>query len=175
MDLLSRRQLLKVAPVAVAGVGIALGASAPKLLAQATGQNFDIITWKRFPNPTQDFPTSSNSWIPSNMPPTTGAGFVKQRNDTCMWMICNLDFVPTTARTSFMSMCVDGNIVLAVAQAGYAGDIQTCSMSEIYLPVAAGTHQCQIYVAAEPGSSCTFLTTVCNFTVMEVTMPPRQT
>lgn len=170
-ELPSRRNLLKAVPGLIAGLMFS-AASPNGILAQVPGQNFDVITWKRFANPTTDFTTSSTSWIPSNMP--ANPNFIKQRSDTYLWMICNLDFVPTTGRSSFMGMYVDGVPVLDIAMAGYPNDILTCSMSEIYFPILAGTHQCQIYVAVEPTSSCTFRTTVCSFTVMEVTMPPRQ-
>jgi hypothetical protein len=109
------------------------------------------------------------------MPAPGGAGFVKQRPDTYLWLICNLDFVPTTTRSSFIGMYVDGKDILEIAQSGSAGDFQTTSMSEICFPVSAGTHQCQIYVAVEPGSSCRFVTTECSFTVMEIVLPAPQT
>ena len=170
----SRRRIWKALGGSGAAVGMGVLAAARGAKAQASGQNFDVITWKRFPVPTQDFSTTSNTWTPSNMPAAGGAGFVKQQSGTYLWMICNFDYVPSSARTVFMGMYVDGSPVLLLAQSGYAGDIQTCSMSEIIL-VPAGTRQCQIYVAVEPGTSCNFLTTVCSFTVMEVAMPPQQT
>ena len=77
-------------------------------------------------------------------------------------------------RSSFMEMYVDGKDILEIARSGHPGDIQTTSMSEIHLPVPAGTHQCQIYVAVEPASSCRFITTNCSFTVMEIVLPARQ-
>jgi hypothetical protein len=173
---LPRRRLWKAA---LAGLGMSVGAGVPaagdSVRAPVSAQNFRVITWKRFPVPPADFLTRSTTWTPSNMPATSGAGFVKQRSNTYLWLICNLDFVPTTTRSSFIGMYVDGKDILEIAQSGSAGDIQTISMSEICFPVSAGTHQCQIYVAVEPGSSCRFITTECSFTVMEIVLPAPQT
>jgi hypothetical protein len=171
-----RRRLWK----AVAGLGTSAGAGILPAghnlqAAQVSAQNFRVITWKRFPVPPTDFLTRSTTWTPSNMPMPGDAGFVKHRSDSCLWLICNVDFVPTTTRSSFMGMYVDGKDILEIAQSGHPGDIQTASMSEIHLPVPAGMHQCQIYVAVEPASSCKFITTKCSFTVMEIVLPPRQT
>ena len=52
--------------------------------------------------------------------------------------------------------------------------IGSCGQAPIHLPVPAGTHQCQIYVAVDPTSSCRFITTNCSFTVMEIVLPARQ-
>ena len=174
---LPRRRLWKAA---LAGLGTSAGAGVLACghnvqAAQVSAQNFHVITWKRFRVPPTDFLTRSTAWTPSNMPVPEDAGFVKHRSDSCLWLICNIDFVPTTTRSSFMGMYVDGKDILEIAQSGHPGDIQTTSMSEIHLPVPAGRHQCQIYVAVEPGSSCRFITTECSFTVMEIVLPAQQT
>ena len=174
---LPRRRLWKAALAGLgmsAGAGVLAGGDGVRG-AQVSAQNFRVITWKRFPVPPSDFLTRSTTWTPSNMPMPDDAAFVKLRSDSCLWLICNLDFVPTTTRSSFIGMYVDGKDILEIAQSGSAGDFQTTSMSEICFPVSAGTHQCQIYVAVEPGSSCRFVTTECSFTVMEIVLPAPQT
>lgn len=172
MVMQSRRHLLKAAPALVAGIAVA--ANSHEVHALVAGQNFDIITWKRFLPPKTNFETRSTSYISTNMP--TDSKFFKMRPDTFLWMICNLDFHHTANSCTKMAMVVDGKIVLIVAQGGAPNTILTCSMSEIYTQkLAAGIHHCFICAAVNPGNSCVLRTSVCSFTVLEITLPARQT
>jgi hypothetical protein len=154
----------------VASAGLGISALTGNAQAQVSGQNFDVITWKRMPNSGDTNNVTSSTWIQSN----AGGSFIKQRDDTCLWMICNLGFVPTTGRTSFIGMFVDGSVICRMAQSGAANQIQGCSMTEIVMGFPHGTRQCQVYVAVELGSSCSFRTSSCSFTVMEVKLPSPQ-
>jgi hypothetical protein len=178
---------------AIAGAGMGVPLLSGDAQAQASGQNFDVIAWKRFPVASADFYSPSTDWTPI---PTSnfGGNFNKQRAETGLWIICNLPFIPVasgtsaTSGTTWMGFYVTAApsptvpnpqslAVLRIGQEGYLGDIQSCSMSEIYFPTAApfllpaGLTVCQLYVSVETGVACTFMTTQCSFTVLEVTMP----
>jgi hypothetical protein len=151
--------------------------------AQAPGQNFDVVKWERMPRPLPSVPpqypdfhdfnnVTSTSYTQTNV----GGPFVKLRNDTYLWVILNLDFIPATANSSFMGVFIDGAPIVTTELAGPANLVLTCSISEISPQLSAGLKQCWVYVAVmDPSAPCNFITTECSFTVMEVAMPNLQT
>jgi hypothetical protein len=133
---------------------------------------FDIVTWKWFTNPDSDFTTSSHSLVASNLP--VNPTFVKQRSDTYLWIFCVLDLIPSTTNGSFNAIMLDDSIdLLQVSIAGPAGQLIVANITDMSAPIAAGTHTFKLYVATN-GGSCTWLTPLAAFKILEVSMPPPQ-
>lgn len=128
-----------------------------------------IVNWKRITPYPQEVLVTSNQY--TNLP--MAGIFNKQRDDTFLFLMLNMDYVPSTSIPTFIAMTVNGSIVLSVADAsGYPGWIETNSMSELYLqPLPSGPHQIGLQAAVGYGGSAMFRLQVCSYTVFEVLLP----
>ncbi len=135
--------------------------------------NFDVITWKQFTPPPagQNFTTSSQSLVPSNLP--TNPTFIKQLNDTLLWFICAVDIVPASFDVAFNFVAVDDVPQFGVSIAGPPNQLIVVNMTTFLSAFPAGSHTIKFYVATN-GTSCTWRTPAGLFFILEVTMPPMQ-
>ncbi len=162
-QIISRRNLLKAAPAALAAAAVA---GIPHL-ARA-----DVVAFRWFKNPTTNFTSSSGNFVQSNLP--ENPVFTKAYADTYMWAICAIDISMATPGTAFNCMMLDGTTdLLQVSIAAVnPGQIVVVNMTDIFSKsaISQGQHTFPIFVATTGGLT-TWRTPFASFQLLEVTLP----
>lgn len=167
---ISRRDIFRIG-----ASGIVAGATLGASLLESRVAEADVVAWKYFQNPTQNFTTSSSALIKSNLP--VNPSFIKQYDSTYIWVVCAIDQYISNANpgTSMFNsvMLDDSSDVLQISVASFDQSLVVVDMSDILGGISAGAHNFPIYVAVNSGTG-TWLMPVASYKVLELALPAPQ-